>query len=562
MHSKVLLKISLILALGLLNACSGANRPTGEEAASDVVASGTVASALCVSHYTDADGDTYGDINGTPQIPTDAACTVLAGTVANNTDCDDANAAIFPDANGVCTPSATATSSKKSAIIFLGTSETFTDKVARGLETFLAFVDPAASALTEANNAITGTISMSTNFNGHDEPEAMSVLHEGKRNVAYSVIRYDLNSMDMADIIQTVDCSTSNQVTDTSSAPIGRCTGNLQGGVPIILDQATYPQLYKSDFDKITVILNGINLSFQNNDRNQSKIHHLGTRVKICEADDGSSVKDANGNYQLCWSTGLRGQDRIINFAAEIRAKIIAYKSSDVSVSHLEWKHADSSTATNCTSGYDCAIDTNTDTNTDHWWLGLDTSGNPNLATATGQSTELLGGQVFAGINHFGFHRDDTQPALMLNRITHAVDVVGIDATDKTAVNLALVGVMGYDSTASTYAAPPQLLEATLFTCASTDICEVIKKDKQEFTAEGLLSEAVNFEGSIPSLAEQPPTQAAEAVATPSATITRDGASGLVIQKQAPLAIPVREVAPPAVILQQQTTTPILELLK
>src|SRR3989338_1510722 len=552
MNSKLFLKLTLVIALGLLTACSGANRPTGEEAASDVVVGGATANVLCTPYYPDTDGDTYGDVAGAPQTPTDEACSAPAGHVANNTDCDDTNKDIYPDANGVCTPSATATSSKKSAIIFLGTSERFTDKTARDLETFLSYIDPATSTLAEADNAITGTMSMSTNFNGHDETEDMSVTHEGTRTIAYAVIRYDSNSMEMADIVQTVDCSTTNQVTNTSSAPIGRCTGNLEGGTPFILDQATYPQLYQSGFDKVVALLNGVNLSFQNNDRNQSKIHHLGTKVHICETD-GAPVKDANGNYQLCWSTGFRGQDRIINFAAEVRAKVIAYKSSDVSVSHLAWQHGDATTT--CTSGYDCAIDTNIDTDTDpnHWWLGLDASGNPNLATATGQSQELMSGQVFSGINHFGFHRSDAEPALQLYRVTNATDVIGIDKSDQTAVNLALIGVMGYDADASTHAAPPMLLDATLFTCATTDVCEVVKRDKQDFTAECFSTEAVNFEGPIPSLAEQP----AEAATTPPAT---NGPTAIV-SSHGPMTMPTREINYALVANTSHITmSPILQL--
>lgn len=47
--------------------------------------------------YADADGDTYGDLAGTT-----TACEVPAGYVADNTDCDDADATAFPGGTEVC----------------------------------------------------------------------------------------------------------------------------------------------------------------------------------------------------------------------------------------------------------------------------------------------------------------------------------------------------------------------------------------------------------------------------------------------------------------------------
>ena len=164
-----------------------------------------------------------------------------------------------------------------------------------------------------------------------------------------------------------------------------------------------------------------------------------------------------------------------------------------------------------------------------------------------------MSGQVFSGINHFGFHRSDAEPALQLYRVTNATDVIGIDKSDQTAVNLALIGVMGYDADASTHAAPPMLLDATLFTCATTDVCEVVKRDKQDFTAEGFSTEAVNFEGPIPSLAEQP----AEAATTPPAT---NGPTAIV-SSHGPMTMPTREINDALVANTSHITmSPILQL--
>lgn len=49
------------------------------------------------TYYADTDGDGFGDANNTTQ-----ACTAPAGFVENDTDCDDNNAAVNPDADEVC----------------------------------------------------------------------------------------------------------------------------------------------------------------------------------------------------------------------------------------------------------------------------------------------------------------------------------------------------------------------------------------------------------------------------------------------------------------------------
>jgi len=48
-------------------------------------------------YYIDADGDGYGDLNSTA-----AACSAPAGYVADNTDCNDSDPVIHPDASDVC----------------------------------------------------------------------------------------------------------------------------------------------------------------------------------------------------------------------------------------------------------------------------------------------------------------------------------------------------------------------------------------------------------------------------------------------------------------------------
>jgi gliding motility-associated-like protein len=53
---------------------------------------------VLISFYTDADGDGFGDENATATL----ACTAPAGTVSNNADCDDADAAINPAATEIC----------------------------------------------------------------------------------------------------------------------------------------------------------------------------------------------------------------------------------------------------------------------------------------------------------------------------------------------------------------------------------------------------------------------------------------------------------------------------
>ena len=58
---------------------------------------GTADEGLTTVYFADADGDTFGD-NGASV----AACSMPVGYVENNSDCNDANAAIFPGATEVC----------------------------------------------------------------------------------------------------------------------------------------------------------------------------------------------------------------------------------------------------------------------------------------------------------------------------------------------------------------------------------------------------------------------------------------------------------------------------
>ncbi|MCF8244873.1 MAG: hypothetical protein K9J37_09110 [Saprospiraceae bacterium] len=58
---------------------------------------GTIDEGLAVTYYADADGDSFGD----PAVSM-LSCSAMAGFVLDNTDCDDTNDAINPDATEVC----------------------------------------------------------------------------------------------------------------------------------------------------------------------------------------------------------------------------------------------------------------------------------------------------------------------------------------------------------------------------------------------------------------------------------------------------------------------------
>src|SRR6185295_5907948 len=58
---------------------------------------GTVDEGVKTTIYADADAETYGNVNSTTM-----ACSAPTGYVSNSTDCNDANAAIHPNATETC----------------------------------------------------------------------------------------------------------------------------------------------------------------------------------------------------------------------------------------------------------------------------------------------------------------------------------------------------------------------------------------------------------------------------------------------------------------------------
>ncbi|MEL0454879.1 BspA family leucine-rich repeat surface protein [Flavobacteriaceae bacterium SZ-1-7] len=59
---------------------------------------GTIDEGVTTTYYTDADGDGYGDVND----PGMESCTQPPGTVTDNTDCDDADVTVYPNAPEIC----------------------------------------------------------------------------------------------------------------------------------------------------------------------------------------------------------------------------------------------------------------------------------------------------------------------------------------------------------------------------------------------------------------------------------------------------------------------------
>src|SRR5690606_594901 len=58
---------------------------------------GSIDEGVTTTFYADVDGDGFGDASQTTQ-----ACSVPAGYVSNNTDCDDTNDTIYPNAPELC----------------------------------------------------------------------------------------------------------------------------------------------------------------------------------------------------------------------------------------------------------------------------------------------------------------------------------------------------------------------------------------------------------------------------------------------------------------------------
>ncbi|HYV94461.1 MAG TPA: MopE-related protein, partial [Chitinophagales bacterium] len=87
------------LVAGDCNDANAAVHPNATETCNgiDDNCNGTVDEGVKTTFYADADADTYGNVNSTT-----LACSAPTGYVSNSTDCNDANAAIHPNATETC----------------------------------------------------------------------------------------------------------------------------------------------------------------------------------------------------------------------------------------------------------------------------------------------------------------------------------------------------------------------------------------------------------------------------------------------------------------------------